>query len=156
MNSNIMYVNEEEILKEKLEDIECFKTVDLSYPLKNYNIEKILCVKADVFIGETELLKTSNIMSNDGIYLSGYKLRVELIINHFIKYLDGVSIRVIRNRNVKIVNIVVPKEKNNINIEELFRKKRIKINTHIEDIYCDKFEDDIEVNISLLVNCTFI
>lgn len=142
-----------------LKGIKFFKEISICHNINTKvreEIESILYMKADIFIGEISLIKTDKMISNEGVILSGYKLRVELIINEFFKYsskFSNSSVGIIRNNIIKTVYITVPEKYKNVKIEELYRKKKISIKGYLEDMYCDKYKGQVDANLTILVNC---
>lgn len=126
----------------------------------NILIEKILSVNCNIDIGEVNIIKTPIMISNEGVFLSGYKLKVELIINMKIKYMiESVpkTIGFYREKLVKTIYIVLPLEHNKVSMIDLLRKKKIAVKQYVEDIYCERRKENvIYINISAIITADFI
>ncbi|MBW6409265.1 hypothetical protein [Clostridium weizhouense] len=135
-----------------------FKEFDFqsNIKLEDNSIEKILSINVNINIESTDIIKTPIMLSNEGVFFSGYKLKVELIMNMKIKYMFQNTLGLNDNKLVKTVYIVLPLEHNNTNMIDLLRKKKIIINSYIEDIYCELREENlIYTNISAIVTANF-
>lgn len=160
MNSLLCSINSSEKSGIDFKGIKYFKEVSICHNISKKikaEIDSILYMKADIFIGEIRLVKNEKMISNEGIILTGYKLRVELIINEFFKYstkFNNLPIGIVRNNLIKTVQIAVPESYSNIKIEDLYRKKRIVVRAYLEDMYCDKHNGAVDSNLTILVNCT--
>lgn len=141
---------------------EYFKEFDAEFcdAIENEVIENLLSVSIMQRAGDIDIIKTPIMMSNEGIYLSGYKLKVELIIHIKLKYISKISpnkIGLYNKKRIKIVYIVVPLHYGRENVVDLLRRKRIIVNPYIEDIYCEiKDRNNIYTNLSSIVTADFI
>lgn len=118
----------------------------------DFEIEKILSVNVNIQIGILNIIKTPIMISNEGIFFSGYKLKVELIIDMKFKYMIQKSLGLSKNKFIKTIYIVIPLEHNKINAIDLLRKGRIIINSYIEDIYCElRYKNVAYVNLSAMI-----
>lgn len=159
MNNLLCSIKNDEKSELKIKDIKYFKEINFYHNISakvREEIDSILYIRADIFIGEMSLIKTDKMVSNEGVVSTGYKLRVELLINEFFKYsikLNNSSVGIIRNNIIKIVYITIPEEKNGISIEELYRRKKLSVKGYLEDMYCDRFQSEVDCNLTILINC---
>ncbi|MGL4774408.1 MAG: hypothetical protein ACRC2K_12650 [Clostridium sp.] len=150
------------------EDIELkskyFKEFDFQFnnPLERVNkeISSILGVNIVIKKGDVSIVKTPIMASNEGVYLSGYKLKVELIIDMKVKYILNTPLPKLtfnNNKILKTIYVVLPLEHNGENMIDLLRKRRIIISTFVEDVFCELNEDNILYsNVSAIVCADFI
>ncbi|MGG7178589.1 hypothetical protein ACQPU1_13390 [Clostridium paraputrificum] len=149
-------VSENIIIKSK-----CFKEFDFQVNtlIKGEKLENILSINVVVLVGEIGIIKTPIKISSEGMYLSGYKLKVELIIDMKMKFMTNScrnNIGVKSNKIVKVIYIVVPLEHSGESMVDILRKKRVDINTYIEDIYCEvRNYNVIYTNIAAIVTANF-
>lgn len=159
MNNLLCSIEKEEKLGIELKNIKYFKEFLICHDISDKareEIESILYIRADLFIGEMKLIRTEKMISNEGIILTGYKLRVEIMINEFFKYNtknNNSSIGIIRNNLTKMIYITLPDIYEGKKIDELYRKKKISIKAYLEDMYCDRFKNSVDANLTILVNC---
>lgn len=157
MNDYINYigVNEDlpiniEYFKEELIDHLFFKKDGVK------PIDKIISASVDLKVNSIKLLNTPLRTSNEGKKLSGKKLLVELDICYNIKYTSNSLekyLYVLKNSLTKIMYIVIPKEIDETNIEDLIRRKKIQIQSFIEDLYVEKrSENSVYIRTLLLLN----
>lgn len=123
-------------------------------------IEKILSVNVDINIGDLDIIKTPIMLSNDGVYFSGCKLKVELIIDIKIKYIlatESKQLKLVTDKLMKTIYIVLPTENGQGNMIDLLRRKKIRLIPCIEDIYCEERKGvEIYTNVSAIIFTDFI
>lgn len=157
MNDYINYVGVNEDLpinikyfKEELIDNIFFKKEDAK------PIEKIVSSSIDLKVKSIKLLNTPIRTSNEGKKLSGKKLLVELNISYNIKYTSNSLekyLYVLKNNITKIMYIVVPKEIEEVSIEDFVRRKKIQVQSFVEDLYVEKRnENSVYIRTLLLLN----
>ncbi|MGL5694382.1 MAG: hypothetical protein ACRCXA_09905, partial [Peptostreptococcaceae bacterium] len=157
MNDYINYIGINEDLptnikyfKEELIDNVFFKSEDAN------PIEKIISSSIDLRVKSIKLLNTSVRTSNEGKKLSGKKLLVELNIQYSIKYTSNSLekyLYVLKNNITKIMYIVVPKEIDEVNIEDFIRRKKIQVQSFVEDLYVQRRnENSVYIRTLLLLN----
>lgn len=135
-----------------------FKEFEFQINKKTDNImmEKILSINVNIDVESVDIIKTPTMISDKGEFFSGYKLKVELIISAKIKYMVGNTLGLIKENSIKTIYIVLPLEHEKINMVDLLRKKRIIVNSYIEDIYVELREEDIiYINLSAIVIANF-
>ena len=134
-----------------------FKEFDFKVNIKisEEKIERILATNVSITVSSIDIIKTPVKISNEGVYFSGHKLKIELMIDIKTKYIINTfenDIGLNSNRIVKLIYIVIPIEKNGEKLIDILRKKRIDVNTYIEDIYCEfRNFNIIYTNISAIV-----
>lgn len=141
-----------------------FKEFDfqLNKKIDNNNLimDKILSVNVNMNVGQVEIIKTPIMMSNEGVFFSGYKLKVDLVIDLKAKYIlesEPKTLGFAKEKLMKTIYIVLPLEYKNNNMVDLLRKKKITINPYTEDIYCEvRGANRIYFNISAVVIAHFI
>ncbi|MGL4912857.1 MAG: hypothetical protein ACRC3Y_10570 [Romboutsia sp.] len=157
MNNYINYIGLNDNLpinikyfKEELFDVMCVKKPNAK------TICDIVSVSIDCSINSIKLLNTATRTSNEGNKLSGKKLLIELDFSYSIKYTtDSVEkyLYILNSNTTKIIYIVVPTEIDNVPIEDLVRKKKINVQTYIEDLYADiRSPDEVYIRTLLLTN----
>ncbi|MGL4910910.1 MAG: hypothetical protein ACRC3Y_00630, partial [Romboutsia sp.] len=103
-----------------------------------------------------KLLNTQVRTSNEGKKLSGKKLLVELNISYNIKYTSNSLekyLYVLKSNITKIMYIVVPKEIDEVNIEDFIRRKKIQVQSFVEDLYAERrTENSVYIRTLLLLN----
>ncbi|MGL5086492.1 MAG: hypothetical protein ACRC68_12365 [Clostridium sp.] len=101
------------------------------------DIDKILSVNVNINASDSNIIKTPIMVSNEGSFFSGYKLKVELIIDIKARYIldeEPKTIGFMSDKIFKTIYIVLPLEHKGNNMIDLLRKKKITINTYVEDI----------------------
>lgn len=101
-------------------------------------ISKVISASVDCSINSMKLLNTSVRTSNEGQKLTGKKLLIEVNLSYRIKYISSTKekyLYVLKNNTTKVIYIVLPKYIEDLKIEELVRRKKIKIEPYIEDLY---------------------
>ncbi|AOR24030.1 hypothetical protein [Clostridium taeniosporum] len=135
-----------------------FKEFDfqVNKELQGIIVEKILSINVNINIGDFDIIKTPIMLSNEGVFFSGYKLKVELIIDMKIKYMYENTLGLSKDKIIKTIYIVLPLEYNNTNMIDLLRKRKIIINSYVEDIYCELREKNIlYTNLSAIIIADF-
>ncbi|MGL4800954.1 MULTISPECIES: hypothetical protein [Peptostreptococcaceae] len=160
MNEYINYIGISESLPV---DIKYFKedlVDDIFYKKENSKpIGEIISASIDLNINSIKLLNTSTRTSNEGRKFTGKKLLIEVCLNYSIKYTSNTIekyLYILKNEVTKIMYISVPKEINNYDIEDFVRRKKIQIQSFVEDLYVEKrSSDSIYVRSLLLINANF-
>lgn len=141
-------------------DIKYFKEELISTVFKknseNTDIHSIVSVSVDCSIKSLKIINTPMRVSNDGQRLSGKKLLVEISLNYRIKYISNSKkqyIYILKPVINKVFYIVVPKEIENQKIEDLLRRRKIGVNSYVEDLYVHKIDkNNIYIRTLLLLN----
>lgn len=119
-------------------------------------IENIVSASVDSKINTIKLLNTSMRTSNEGKKLTGKKLLVEINLSYSVKYTSSSLekyLYILKNEVTKIIYIVVPKEIDDCNIEDFVRRKKIQVQSLIEDLYIEiRSEDSVYIRTLLLLN----
>ncbi|MGL4912108.1 MAG: hypothetical protein ACRC3Y_06680 [Romboutsia sp.] len=123
---------------------------------KSQPIDEIVSATVDSKIHSVKLLNTPVRTSNEGKKLTGKKLLVELTLSYNIKYTTNSLekyLYILKNDVTKIIYIVVPKEIDDNDIDDFLRKKKIQIQSYINDLYVEKRnEDNVYVRTLMLLN----
>ena len=133
----------------------------LTIPKAKPDMEQLLSVAVEPVIVSTKLIKTPLAISNEGQYLSGYKLIVELKLREKIKYVADEPTQTVHAAHFedtfKSIFIILPSEVNDVPIQKLFDRNRIVVTPYIEDIYAEmKDKRTIFKNITIFVNVDFL
>lgn len=119
-------------------------------------IENIVSASVDSKINTIKLLNTSMRTSNEGKKLTGKKLLVEMNLSYSVKYTSSALekyLYILKSEITKIIYIVVPKEIDDCNIEDFVRRKKIQVQSLVEDLYIERrTEDSVYIRTLLLLN----
>lgn len=123
-------------------------------------IQKILSISSNINIKDTNIVKTPIMLSSDGVYFSGFKLKVDLVFDIKVKYLNfsaDENLSFLNESILKTIYIVLPLEYKNENTIDLFRRRKISITPYLEDIYClPMTKDSLYTNISAITIAEFL
>lgn len=124
----------------------------------NVDIHKIISVSIDCKINSIKLVNTQVRTSNEGQKLTGKKLLVELNFIYRIKYISTSKekyLYILKENATKVIYVVLPQYIDDTRIEDIIRKKKVKIDTYIEDLYaeCRSYEQ-VYLRTLVLVNAS--
>lgn len=149
--------------KDLPKDIKYFKEELFSNVISSSNLNKpilsIISASVDCNINSIKLINTQVRTSNEGQKLTGKKLLVEINISYKIKYLSDSKekyLYILKERCTKVVYIVLPKSIGDYKIEDLVRRKKIKVRSYVENLYVEKRKDNsLYIRNLLLLNATY-
>lgn len=130
------------LCKEYPEKIKYFKEEwfceNISIPEDKPDIDNICDIFVNPIIKNIILIDTEEGLSNEGQFLSGKKLLVELSIQTKINYVakePTQSLFSINYETIRSMFIVVPNEINSKNIKDLFKSSRLIVSPFVEHTY---------------------
>lgn len=133
----------------------------LLIPQPKPDMEQLLSITVDTSIESIKIIDTPIALSNEGQYLSGCKLVIELKIKEKIKYVADEPTQTVHAAHyenlLKSIFIIVPCEVNGISTKELLNKKKVVITPYIEDIYGEMIDKrTIFKNIIIFIDVKFL
>lgn len=135
------------------------ETLVIPYPKPD--MEQLLSVAAEPVVESFKLIETPVALSNEGQYLSGCKLIIELKLREKIKYVADEPTQTVHAAHyenvLKSIFVIIPCEVNGIPVEKFFDRKKVVITPYIEDIYAEMVDKrTIFKNITILVDVKFL
>lgn len=132
----------------------------LVIPKEKPDMEQLLSIIVEPVIESVKLVETPLAISNEGQFLSGCKIVVELKLREKVKYVADEPTQTVHAahfENVfKSIFIIVPCEINGIPIERLLQQNKVIVQPYIEDIYAEMTDErTIFKNITVFVNVKF-
>lgn len=128
----------------------------LTIPRPKPDMEQLLSVTVDTVVESVRLIETPMALSNEGQFLSGCKLVIELRLKEKVKYVADEptqTVHAAHYENLKSVFVIVPCELDGVPISELFENNRIFVTPYIEDIYAEMLDKrTIFKNITIFIN----
>ena len=135
-----------------------FKQENLSHitniPLCDPTISHILNTSVFVNINEVRLIKTDKGVSNSGNKITGAKLIVTFKIEGKITYISEESIKNIYGVKFEIIKsrpIIVPEEKGEKNILNLYKENNILVVPYVEGVHSRKIDSNTIYTILIIL-----
>lgn len=133
----------------------------LIIPEPKPDMEQLLSVCVDPQVEAIKLIETPLALSNEGQFLSGCKLVIELRLREKVKYVADEPTQTVHAAHyenvLKSIFIIVPCEVDGIPIRTLLERNRIKIIPYIEDIYAEMTDKrTIFKNITIFIDAKFL
>jgi hypothetical protein len=129
----------------------------LIIPEPKPDMEQLLAVLVEPVVESLKIIDTPLALSDEGQYLSGCKLIVELKLKEKIKYVADEPTQTVHaahyEKVLKSVFIIVPCEVEGISTRRLLDKNRVIVTPYIEDIYAKMIDKrTIFKNITIFIN----
>lgn len=133
----------------------------LVIPEPKPDMEQLLSVMVDPVIESVKLIDTPVALSNEGQYLSGCKLVIELRLREKIKYVADEPTQTVHAAHyenvLKSIFIIVPCEVEGVPIRRLLERNRLIVTPYIEDIYAEMTDKrTIFKNITIFIDAKFL
>lgn len=133
----------------------------LTLPSQKPDMEQLLSVTVDAVIESVKLIDTPIALSNEGQYLSGCKLVIELKLREKVKYVADEPTQTVHAAHyenvLKSIFVILPCEVNGESVRNLLARKKIVVTPYIEDIYAEMVDKrTIFKNITVFVDVKFL
>lgn len=110
----------------------------LTIPSKKPDMENILSIIVSPEVENMRVIETEVGRSNEGQYLTGRKLVIELRIKEKITYVadeQTQSVHAAHYESLKSFFVIIPNEINGHDVCDLLRANRVNVNPHIETVH---------------------
>ncbi|MCX7951756.1 MAG: hypothetical protein N2594_07380 [Clostridiales bacterium] len=133
----------------------------ITIPSPKPDMEQLLSVTVDAVIESIKLIDTPIALSNEGQYLSGCKLVIEIKLREKIKYVADEPTQTVHAAHfenvLKSLFVIVPCEINGQSTKNLLSKNKVVVTPYIEDIYAEMIDKrTIFKNITLFIDVKFL
>ncbi|WP_040329932.1 hypothetical protein [Clostridium ihumii] len=133
--------------------------IEVDFKKYKLNISNILSIDLDTELLDKRIIELEKMISNDGQIVTKYTLKTNILVDLKIKCMtsnDLSMVRIVHEKFIKSIMISLPDKEKDIDTKKLFKQNRLKLETYVEDIYCELYNNKMNCQIAIFINCNFV